>query len=77
LEVEDIMLRPVVDPGLCIGSANCVHLAPRAFALGSHRTAIVANPIDATDDELRQAERLCPTAAITLINAVECSDQRS
>lgn len=60
-------MRPSIERELCIGSANCVNRAPGAFALDGERKAVPLSPIAASEAELRQAERACPTAAITLV----------
>jgi len=57
---------PTVDPALCIGSANCVHAAPRSFELDDRRKAVVIEGAAHIDAELQQAERSCPTAAVRL-----------
>lgn len=57
LEVE-------VNPELCIGSGNCVHLAPNAFELDDDGVASPTNPEAVSEDQLRLAARSCPTGAI-------------
>lgn len=56
-----------VDPELCIGSAECVRIAPRAFRLDPARN--ISEPTDAaetTDPRLiEEAVRACPTGAIS------------
>ncbi len=49
---------------MCIGSANCVELAPGAFQLNDEEKAdVVDRPAEAIDD-LRKSEKQCPVAAI-------------
>lgn len=55
-----------VDPATCIGSGNCVRLARGAFALGPDGIAHVADPSAVDEEQLRLAERSCPTGAIFL-----------
>ncbi len=54
-----------VDRELCIGSGNCVHLTHGAMELDDEGVATVADG-SATADQFRQAERSCPTGAITV-----------
>ena len=61
--------RIAVDRDLCIGSAICVDLAPEVFQLDDTATATVVNPHGASDEELLQAARDCPTEAIRLFDA--------
>lgn len=56
--------RVEVDPELCIGSGNCVHLAPKAFELDADGVAVPVDPGAVSDDRLRLAARSCPTGAI-------------
>lgn len=55
-----------VDRELCIGSGNCVHLTHGAMELDDEGVATVADGSVATADQFRQAERSCPTGAITV-----------
>jgi ferredoxin len=55
-----------VDEDLCIGSANCVNLARGVFELNDEEIAFVADPTAASPEEIRQAAKACPTAAIIL-----------
>ena len=64
-------MRIEVDEDLCIGSANCIHLAKGVFELNDEEIAEVADPNAATEDDIRRAERSCPTSAIV----VEQEDQ--
>jgi ferredoxin len=57
-------MRLEVDGDLCIGSQNCVHLAPEVFELGDDglahvRVGVVLDPAD-----LAKVVSECPTAAI-------------
>jgi ferredoxin len=59
-------MRIEVDPDLCIGSANCVHLAKGVFVLDDEDIAAVADPTAADPEAIRRAAHSCPTAAITI-----------
>lgn len=58
--------RVTIDPELCIGTGECVRLAPEAFRIDEARGVSVAQPGVATtdDDVLAQAAFNCPTRAI-------------
>jgi ferredoxin len=58
--------RVRVERELCIGAAQCVRIAPRAFRLDADRIAVVADASAATDEELELAERRCPSGAVFL-----------
>jgi ferredoxin len=53
-----------IDRFVCIGSGTCVRLAPGAFELDGEGVAVTLDPVTSDIDELRMAERSCPTAAI-------------
>lgn len=57
-----------VDPDLCIGTGDCVRLAPAAFRIDEARGVSVPLPTAAgTDpDALEEAAFNCPTRAITV-----------
>jgi ferredoxin len=55
-----------IDWDRCMGSGNCVFLAPATFDLSDDGHAVVLDP-DATDEAgLRMAAEGCPVGAITL-----------
>lgn len=55
-----------VDRDLCIGSGDCVRLAPKTFQLDSEsKSIIIAQGVD-SDDALKEAAQTCPVAAIIL-----------
>lgn len=60
-----------VDPGLCIGSGECVRLVPRAFLIDE--SAGVSTPLpdapDAGAEALLEAAGTCPTNAIRVVAA--------
>jgi len=53
-----------VDRAVCIGSAQCVVVAPRAFALDDSMKAIVLDPQAESLDNILEAADICPTRAI-------------
>lgn len=59
-------MRVRIDPDLCIGSAECIRIAPGAFRLD--KTRGVSEPTDLAETAepaaLREAMRSCPTQAI-------------
>lgn len=59
------MLRVQVDRSRCIGSGNCIHLAPTAFDWkeGEHKVD-VADITSVDEEQLREAAYACPTRAI-------------
>jgi ferredoxin len=58
--------RVEVDRGVCIGSGECLRLAPATFSQDDDGIVVLGDP-EATDIEvLRAAERSCPSGAITV-----------
>jgi ferredoxin len=55
-----------IDRSVCIGSGDCVRLAPETFALDDDDLAVVLDPTAATLGTLELAERSCPSGAITV-----------
>jgi ferredoxin len=57
-----------VDPDLCVGTGECVRLAPRAFRIDDRRGISVPQPgVEETElDLLEEAAFNCPTRAITV-----------
>jgi ferredoxin len=60
--------RVTVDPELCVGTAECVRLAPQAFEIDEDRGVSVPRPGAAMTDlaVLHEAAFHCPTRAITV-----------
>lgn len=62
-------LEITVDPDLCIGSGDCVRLAPHAFAIDE--TSGVSIPLaggsEGSHDLMLQAAMGCPTQAIRVV----------
>jgi len=63
-------LEVTVDPDLCIGSGDCIRLAPRAFRLDEAAGVSVALPEAASVDRdlVVQAATGCPTQAIRVVD---------
>jgi ferredoxin len=66
--------RVEVDQMMCIGSGNCVEVAPGAFQLNDEDKAEVVDPTAQDIETLRKAEEQCPVAAI-LVDEPEDSDE--
>jgi ferredoxin len=60
-----------VDPDLCIGSAECVRIAPEAFQIDESRGVSVPQPAAGSADlgALAEAVRSCPSRALRVIDA--------
>ncbi|MEN6627349.1 MAG: ferredoxin [Candidatus Sumerlaeia bacterium] len=57
-----------IDRAQCIGTANCIKVAPGVFALDGERIcSFVADP-DAERERLIEACRVCPVQALTVID---------
>ncbi|WP_371580679.1 ferredoxin [Streptomyces sp. NBC_01314] len=55
-----------VDRSLCIGSAQCTHLAPEAFRLDSAMQSHPAAPDTDANERILKAAEGCPVEAITI-----------
>ncbi|MGC5562617.1 ferredoxin [Streptomyces sp. FR-108] len=62
-----------VDRSLCIGSAQCTHLAPAAFRLDSAMQSHPVEPEADANEEVLEAAEGCPVEAImiTLVGSGE------
>jgi ferredoxin len=62
------MAEVAVDPDLCIGSAECVRIAPEAFAIDESRGISVPLPNAPAADraKLVEAVEACPMRAISV-----------
>lgn len=59
-----------IDRPTCIGSGNCVKIAPQVFEIDDTGTAAFraeAEPL--ADDQLVEACAVCPVAALTVVGA--------
>ena len=62
-------MKVMVDTVLCQGHGMCVLEAPGVFELAKHATTvtILVDEVDATDfDDVKQAVKYCPNAALSL-----------
>jgi ferredoxin len=55
-----------IDWDRCMGSGNCVFLAPETFDLGEDGHAVVLDPGATDETRLRVAAEGCPVGAISL-----------
>jgi ferredoxin len=55
-----------IDTERCMGSGNCVFLAPGTFDLGDEGHAVVVDPEGTDEARLRATAEGCPVGAITL-----------
>ena len=60
--------RVRVDPDLCVGTGECVRIAPGAFRIDEARGVSVPQPgaAETTRELLDEAAFACPTRAISL-----------
>lgn len=73
--MEDIQERRVsglnvqIDRGLCIGSGNCVNLAPEVFVIDEDNlVTFTDDPDDIEQDRLKEACLICPVDALAATN---------
>lgn len=57
-------MKVTVDRDLCIGYAECMRLAPKAFAIDDEQLVVLLDPDAADGAGLREAEQACPSGAI-------------
>ena len=56
-----------IDRDLCIGAATCLAIAPEVYALDNEAKAIIIDSASQSSDEnIIDAARACPTAAISI-----------
>lgn len=72
MEVKKVLdLTISIDRDLCIGSGNCVKIAPEVFVLDETSTSSFREGVLSCDrDRLIEACRVCPT------NAIRCVDDQ-
>ena len=59
--------RVYIDPRRCIANAKCTTAAPGIYALDEETgVAVIANPDEATIEQLFAGARACPTQAIII-----------
>lgn len=56
----------IVQQARCIGSKVCLSAAPGVFHIDYDNTALVVDPEAASEEELLEAAKTCPTRAITV-----------
>lgn len=66
---EPVSLHPVVDPGGCIGTSNCVEVCPESVLGIRSGQAIAVSPARCIGHGL--CERICPVDAIQLVFGTE------
>lgn len=66
-------MRIDIDREKCMGSGNCSYWAVNTFDLDDEGLAIVIDPDGDDIDKVRNAERGCPTNAITLSDTAPSS----
>lgn len=59
-------MRVRINPDLCVGTGNCVAIAPRVFLLGAKGKARAENSHGEAAEKICTAARACPTHAIIL-----------
>jgi ferredoxin len=61
-------LEVTIDPLVCACTGYCVQIAPAVFDLTDEGPTVILDPHPPMDllPELREAENLCPTQAITV-----------
>ena len=57
-------LKVKVDRLLCIGTADCVAIAPNTFELDDESKAVVKKQNGDSDEKILQAAKTCPVLAI-------------
>lgn len=57
-------LKVKVDRLLCIGTADCVAIAPNTFELDSEAKAVVKKQNGDSDEKILEAAKTCPVLAI-------------
>ncbi len=67
MDVSKGSTRVYIDPKRCIANAKCTTAAPGVFILDEETAvAVIANPDDATVEQLFAGARACPTQAIII-----------
>lgn len=67
-KIGDLTVR--IDREACIGSGNCIEIAPEAFQLDSLMTCAFVEPTEGVaPDRLIEACRVCPVGALIVLDA--------
>jgi len=61
---QDEPVQIAIDRAECIGSGQCVAVAPRTFRLDDAMKAAVIDPQAETLENILEAAEICPTRAI-------------
>jgi ferredoxin len=59
-------MRVQVDKAACIGTGDCIRIAPGVFEFDADLLSHVKDPDGADADTIMLAARKCPTSAITV-----------
>ena len=59
-----MVLKVKVDRLLCIGTADCVAIAPNTFELDDESKAVVKKQNGDSDEKILEAAKTCPVLAI-------------
>jgi len=62
--VEEEPIQIAIDRAECIGSGQCVAVAPRAFRLDDAMKAAIIDPEAESLDRVLEAAEICPARAI-------------
>lgn len=62
-------LNVEIDQAICIGSGDCVRIAPVAFDLDDDGLAVLLDPASTSSEALRLAASSCPSGAIRIAEA--------
>ncbi|MCH7541379.1 ferredoxin [Patescibacteria group bacterium] len=57
-------LKVKVDRMLCIGTSDCVAIAPNTFVLDDEAKAVVKKQNGDSDEKILEAAKVCPVLAI-------------
>ena len=68
-EDTTMLVHAIVDPDVCIGSAECVALDPEAVELDEHGTAHILIP-ELEEQRADQICNACPVGALSIATAV-------
>lgn len=62
-------LKVVVDYDLCEANARCMEVAPEVFQVDDddNLNVLMEHPPDALREKVKEAERVCPRQAITIV----------
>jgi ferredoxin len=61
---DEDAINVAIDRAECIGTGQCVAVAPRAFRVDETMKAVVLDPAAESLDNILEAAQICPTRAI-------------